>query len=28
VESFVLFSFTGDYLNFEMFKIFDLLGVY
>jgi hypothetical protein len=28
VESFVLFSFTGDYLNLEMFKIFFLLGVY
>jgi hypothetical protein len=28
VESFVLFSFTGDYLNLEMFKIFYLLGVY
>jgi hypothetical protein len=25
VESFVLFSFTGDYLNLEMFKIFYLL---
>jgi hypothetical protein len=28
VESFDLFSFTGDYLNLEMFKIFYLLGVY
>ena len=28
VKSFVLFPFTGDYLNLEMFKIFDLLGVY
>ena len=28
VESFVLFPFTGDYLNLEMFKIFYLLGVY
>jgi hypothetical protein len=28
VESFVLFSFTGDYLNLEMFKIVYLLGVY
>jgi hypothetical protein len=28
VESFVSFSFTGDYLNLEMFKIFYLLGVY
>ena len=27
VESFVLFPFTGDYLNLEMFKIFYLLGV-
>jgi predicted permease len=25
VESFVLFSFTGNYLNLEMFKIFYLL---
>ena len=28
VESFVLFPFTGDYLNPEMLKIFYLLGVY
>jgi hypothetical protein len=28
VELFVLFPFTGDYLNLEMFKIFYLLGVY
>ena len=28
VESFVLFPFTGDYLNLEMFKICYLLGVY
>jgi hypothetical protein len=28
VESFVSFSFTGDYLNLEMFNIFYLLGVY
>ena len=28
MESFVLFPFTGDYLNLEMFKIFYLLGVY
>ena len=28
VESFVLFPVTGDYLNLEMFKISDLLGVY
>jgi hypothetical protein len=28
VESLFLFSFTGDYLNLEMFKIFYLLGVY
>jgi hypothetical protein len=28
VESFVLFSFTGDYPNLEMFKIFYLLGDY
>ena len=28
VESFVLFPFTGDYLNLEMFKMFYLLGVY
>jgi hypothetical protein len=27
VESFVLFPFTGDYLNLEMFKMFYLLGV-
>jgi hypothetical protein len=27
VESFVLFPFTADYLNLEMFKIFYLLGV-
>ena len=24
----MIFSFTGDYLNLEMFKIFYLLGVY
>ena len=28
VESFVLFPFTGNYLNLEMFKIFYLLEVY
>ena len=28
VEPFVLFPFTRDYLNLEMFKIFYLLGVY
>jgi hypothetical protein len=28
VESFVVFPFTGDYLNLEMFKMFYLLGVY
>ena len=28
VESLVLFPFTWDYLNLEMFKIFYLLGVY
>jgi hypothetical protein len=28
VESFVLFPFTGYYLNLEMFNIFYLLGVY
>ena len=28
VESFVSFSFTGDYVNLEMFNIFYLLGVY
>ena len=28
VESFVLFPFTGDYLNLEIFKISYLLGFY
>ena len=28
VEPFVLFPFTRDYLDLEMFKIFYLLGVY
>ena len=28
VESFVIFPFTGDYRNLEMFKIFYLLEVY
>ena len=28
VESFVLFPFTGDYLNLEIFTIFYLLGFY